>query len=160
MAPVSLRQRPRDHSRNTWKLLARISSLLCITVSGIIIIYIRVRNYDNLYPCQELLYSIFALIFYSSWRIFHFMSSSCQSLPMSSCANWTGVQLSTAYATYSICCKRFCYTCYITIFVIYNEPPIRDIFYCPFCGSNLTEREKVSLRVFTYTYFSSEYPWL
>ena len=70
------------------------------------------------------------------------MSSVCGALLLTRCAN---CDLRTGYTTYAICCRRLCYTCYITIFVIYNDPPIRDIFYCPFCGLKLTYAEATAI---------------
>ena len=39
---------------------------------------------------------------------------------------------------FSICCKRLCKTCFFTIVNNHNGPLIRDIYYCPYCGLNLT----------------------
>ena len=61
-----------------------------------------------------------------------------------SCAGCKG-RLNTVFR---ICCRRLCETCFFTIVDNYNGPPVRDIFYCPYCGLNLTYVQATAIAAF------------
>ena len=58
---------------------------------------------------------------------------------------------------YEVCCKKYCYSCFIGLYVIYNWP-VDLITRCGVCEEPLDVQTVSKILDFTVYYFDSEYP--